>query len=368
MNLVDSSAALANAIKDAEGREDWIVPTNGISVSPSPDGGFPLVNIPGRSEALPLGEQGNAQLATAAGIPSAFSVECSTRYPEAWANTLGAYIKDVPTPDSPRGRSMVRVTGGVVNGVVSASYCRMDTVDVLRALESAGLPDFQADYKNGKLRVAMKHGMDFDPFGGNDVLKLGVMIKADDWGLGALSAEVLLYRQWCSNGAVVKLATLSDVSRQHRGPRRADFGLLPAVDDNELVTLDEWLGGANSMVSLISSGQGVEQVTNMIQRAASTKARDEVAAWKIISKAAGMSDSEIAAGWANAKSDTRAPGTAWAFGNAVTSVANKRRGQGASLLETLGGNIFALDGSWGYAASATVGSAERAKLIEVWEN
>lgn len=384
MNLSPTSPeATQSAVLAAPTRRDYIVPLRDLVIEPAGDGGRPVVSTRTgyTPDGMRLSRSADAQLATMLGIGAGFSLDCSDRFPDTWAEVLRQYLGDAPSHDVPAGRIMLRTdeTGGLdggdgyaeVGGIVSSSYLRMDARmlawEVSRFAADLGWGQ-SGVLDRGWMKFIAKSPNRFEVFPGDD-LTVALRVYGDDYGRSKLAAELALFRLICSNGATVKSADVASATREHRGSRRTDFGLLPEIQPHEQDAVSIWLDQfrtvATACRAIESGGAWVDQ----LRQSADARVADAVSAWQVTAKAARLSITETAAGWRNfIGGGTSAPGTAWALGNAVTFVANSRAGQSANLLEDVGGAILQQGGVWPVASVTRLPRRQTEELVDLWNN
>jgi hypothetical protein len=164
---------------------------------------------PGESTTLSLHRHAATQVGEKLGVPGIYVRELQ-RSPDQWARKLIAHNLNEWATNGPRERVLVRSIGDQARGILSDRFRRLDTGTIGRAYWQAavngGARLHDATYTDTRIRVRMLLPIPFDiPLGDSgrvDTVMMGSTLENSDFGDGALSLSLYMFRLWCANGQV----------------------------------------------------------------------------------------------------------------------------------------------------------------------
>ena len=167
-------------------------------------------------------------------VPAGYLARCPS---ELAAENLNHWIARLPEGESHAALVRCRESGAgrtdLVRAVLSSRYAFADHLDLLLALrdglrEVPGHAFHLAAWSLDDFRMTLRLHVDGEnPATLDDPLRIGVHISNSEVGEGSISIQGLITRLVCSNGLVVKIASLGAVQRRHVG--RAGESLEPLV-------------------------------------------------------------------------------------------------------------------------------------------
>lgn len=371
MKLQSVADAAAAAHTAARSITDIVVPMTDLVIHHPGGDARPTIGT-SHGPSVVLTDRADAQLATMLGIGSTFSQDCSRRFPETWASVLRQYIAAAPSADRPGGRVMLRQGPNSAKAIVSGSYLRLDAAPVADAItgviESSGdFEMFGATYRDGYYKAVARSTKQHEIIPG-DALNLGLRVTTNEIGGGALAAELFFYRSLCMNGAIFGKQDLISATREHRGNRRDQYGVLPGVEQHETDAIMAWLEdflGLNQQAAEMDSDGGI---FSDMREGAKKRVLQDAGAWQIAAKSLRLTDEQAGLGWRDFMTGTGAPGSAWALGNAVTFLGNHVTSvTEQNRLERAGGEIMGMNGLWDLASVSRLNSKDAASAQNKWE-
>ena len=165
--------------------------------------GMPVIDITpnGHTERFSINDIAHTQIAENVGIPSRYYNRMRDSAPELWKTNVNHWLQAQPE------KRLVRTLDGHMRAMLSDRFRPMDHCEVAEALLPAVLSDptnrvescqvtdkkFYLKVVSPRLTADVKKG---------DPVQAGIVISNSEVGLGALSAQLMIYRLVCTNGMI----------------------------------------------------------------------------------------------------------------------------------------------------------------------
>ena len=178
-------------------RRDRIVRPAGITIDVA-ENGVIMPAIDG--ETLALTPHARGQLLSTAEIPMAYADTLGER---GMGDLLRDNLSRMLIKTAPQGM-LIRDVGGVVKGVLSPSYKRMDSSPIFEAFAqsalAAGLVPYRGEVTETRALLSFLRPEIVEITPGEHVA-FGVDLRNSDYGNGALNLSLFMWRLLCTNGA-----------------------------------------------------------------------------------------------------------------------------------------------------------------------
>ena len=227
-----------------------------------------------------------------------------------------------------RDRVLVRVSRGKVKAILSDSYLRIDSADlvasVIEALMSNSLVVTDAQVGEVSWSITAAIPSIFEPIK-NDPIMWGFQITNSDYGKGALSIKTLVERLMCTNKATIK-----DVyNRVHLGAKLPDNIVL--AQDTLKAQSAFFTGVFRDFMSSFLDRASVSKEMKSLHATATSPVPDHEDIIKTISKKSGITagtSKEVAEAYTSFDVEMLPPapkeGSLWRLSNAFSLIANQR--------------------------------------------
>jgi hypothetical protein len=197
-------------------RQDYIVRPAAIEIDVTPEGLLkPMIQGHKRMDTTP---HARGQMLAVAGIPMAYADHLVAHGFNDLLRTDLSRLLGATMPDG----MLIREVSGTVKGVLSPSYKRMDSSPVFEgfaeAALAAGLVPYRGEVTETRALLSFLQPEIVEITPGEHVA-FGVDLRNSDYGNGALSLSLFMWRLLCTNGA----ATADLFRKVHLG-RRFDAG------------------------------------------------------------------------------------------------------------------------------------------------
>jgi hypothetical protein len=179
-------------------RQDYVVRPGNIEIDITPEGALrPMIQGHARMGTTP---HARGQILAAAGIPMAYADHLvSHGFNDLLRTDLGRLLGAT----MPEGM-LIREVGGTVKGVLSPSYKRMDSSPIFEgfaeAALSTGLVPYRGEVTETRALLSFLRPEIVEITPGEHVA-FGVDLRNSDYGNGALSLSLFMWRLLCTNGA-----------------------------------------------------------------------------------------------------------------------------------------------------------------------
>lgn len=220
-------------------RQDYIVKPAGIEIDVTPvtvdakgnrQGGALRLGIDGRG--YNFTNHARAQILSTAEMPLAFA---DTLVEHGMTDLLRENVTRLLS-ETAAGGMLIREVGGTVKGVLSPSYKRMDSSPVFEAFAEAslknGLVPYRGEVTETRALVSFLRPEIVEITPGEHVA-FGIDLRNSDYGNGALSLALFMWRLLCTNGA-----STADLYRQVHLGRRFASDADVAVLSQKTIDLD----------------------------------------------------------------------------------------------------------------------------------
>lgn len=215
-SLQKNAARAAHGLQRLHDRTivDELMPLSGVDYDNIAPGGGLLVNANG------ITSQAFGQLCTKVGIPVTYARKLIASENMHLRNLAVESFETLSVTSSDV--AMLRSVDGVIHGVVSDSYKRMDSKLIVgsfaESISSQKLMPVQCDLSPTSVYVkALMPRLYGEQFG--EALVFGVELSTSDFGFKPAKVQAFCERVWCTNRATMSIKLGHGFKRQHRGMR-----------------------------------------------------------------------------------------------------------------------------------------------------
>lgn len=164
--------------------------------------------------------------------------------------------------------TMLRTVNGIVHGVVSDSYKRMDSRLIVgsfaEALQSNQLLPVQCELSATRVYMrALMPRIYGEEFG--EAIAFGITLSASDFGFGPVSLKPFAERVWCTNRAQMTISLGKGLSKQHRGARVTEETFALSAQTQELQAMAMASEFKDAVKGLLS-GESIDMYVGAIGR------------------------------------------------------------------------------------------------------
>lgn len=207
-----ATAAMERLINEGKIAQDYIAP---IGVNLKQNDRNPVITFEGNGHLLmnmpdgqfTINDNAVGQLASKMNIPTSYLRNLAAG--DEWQRKLAATVLNEHSGWTPRSRVLVRSVGNVVRGVLSDSYRRLNSVNILTAFveEASKQGAVVADAYMNDTKVWAETIMPF-PFkiptvnNGDVMIFAGARFSTSDYGAGSVDMRAFLLNGVCLNGMV----------------------------------------------------------------------------------------------------------------------------------------------------------------------
>ena len=288
----DLNSLAQELTRQAETKKDYVADSRSFSAVFRDN--VPGINIRnGESHDYGITSIGHEQLAERLEIPRKYYERMTAKSPELWAHNVNYWLEKEPK------RHMLRTLDGKVRACLSDRFRPLDNYDVgdtllpvVLAQPNARVESCEITDRKFYLKIVTPKVEGEVTVG--DPVQAGLVISNSEVGLGALNAQLMIYRLVCKNG-MISAGKEFGMRTNHSGKQfeLSDFVQEYYSDKTRALDNQAFFAKLKDAISGFLSGDGFKRVLERMRASKEDKIMgDPVQAVEVLQKQAQLSDTE----------------------------------------------------------------------------